>query len=367
MQQTPVTPDKGTADSRAGVGTAAAPTFDAGEPVWTYRGYRLRSGDFTTAMVHFFRAEIQRANVWRQRLDTTTNWAVLSTGAVISFAFSQNEGHHSLILLSILLVTVFLLIESRRYRYYELWSYRVRLMETDFYANMLVPPFSPSPEWAEKLSQTLLQSEFPITTWEAFGRRLRRNYLAIYFILLVAWLAKLGLHPTPAITWAELIPRAGIAGVQGRWVLIAVMAFAVVIIMVAVLTAGLQKASGEVFTHPQLGKLKYIRISDRQRQRKAPWLQVGRPRQMVMTLIVTNSPEVVAKQILKQMNRGVTSIEGTGMFSGNTRHVLLCVLAASEINRLKAMVSKEDSGALVIILPTQEILGKGFVPLTAPS
>jgi len=45
------------------------------EPVWTYRGYRLKSGEFVTAMVHLFRAEIQRANVWRQRLDTTTNWA----------------------------------------------------------------------------------------------------------------------------------------------------------------------------------------------------------------------------------------------------------------------------------------------------
>ena len=37
------------------------------EPVWTYRGYRLKTSEFVTAMVHLFRAEIQRANVWRQR------------------------------------------------------------------------------------------------------------------------------------------------------------------------------------------------------------------------------------------------------------------------------------------------------------
>jgi len=43
------------------------------EPVWTYRGYKLKTSEFVTAMVHLFRAEIQRANVWRQRLDTTTN------------------------------------------------------------------------------------------------------------------------------------------------------------------------------------------------------------------------------------------------------------------------------------------------------
>ena len=107
---------------------------DPEEPVWTYRGYRLKTSEFVTAMVHFFRAEVTRANVWRQRLDTTTNWAVVATGATLSIAFSQSNVHHSVILLNTLLVLWFLFIEARRYRYYELWSYRVRLTETDFYA-----------------------------------------------------------------------------------------------------------------------------------------------------------------------------------------------------------------------------------------
>ncbi|MBL8092514.1 MAG: DUF2270 domain-containing protein, partial [Anaerolineales bacterium] len=105
--------------------------LDPEEPVWTYRGYKLQTSEFVTAMVHFF-----RANVWRQRLDTTTNWAVVATGATLSIAFSQSEVHHGIILLNTLLVLWFLFIEARRYRYYELWSYRVRLMETDFYAAM---------------------------------------------------------------------------------------------------------------------------------------------------------------------------------------------------------------------------------------
>ena len=112
------------------------------EPVWTYRGYRLRSSEFTTAMAHFFRAEVQRANIWRTRLDATTNWAVVSTGAALTIAFTQSS-HHGVILLNTLLITLFLYIEARRYRYYELWSSRIRLMETDFYAAMLVPPFRP--------------------------------------------------------------------------------------------------------------------------------------------------------------------------------------------------------------------------------
>jgi uncharacterized membrane protein len=89
----------------------------------------------------------------------------------------------------------FLFIEARRYRYYELWSYRVRLMETDFYAAMLVPPFHPSPEWAESLAENLLAPSFPISIWEAFGRRLRRNYFWIFLILYASWVSKIWLFP----------------------------------------------------------------------------------------------------------------------------------------------------------------------------
>ena len=81
------------------------------EPVWTYRGYHLKTSEFVTAMVHFFRAEIQRANVWRQRLDTTTNWAVVATGATLSIAFGQSNVHHAIILLNTLLVLWFLFID----------------------------------------------------------------------------------------------------------------------------------------------------------------------------------------------------------------------------------------------------------------
>src|SRR6185295_879139 len=130
------------------------------------------------------RAEITRANLWRQRLDTTTNWAVVATGAAISIAFSSDLSiTHAIIILNTLLVTLFLFIEARRYRYYELWSYRVRLMETDFFAAMLVPPFKPDPDWAESLAANLLSPHFPISMWEAFGRRLRRNYFWIFLIL----------------------------------------------------------------------------------------------------------------------------------------------------------------------------------------
>lgn len=69
-------------------------------------------------------------------------------------------------MLVLLLVLTFLYIEARRYCYYELWYYRVYLMETDFFAAMLTPPFRPSADWADRLSDSLLNPAFPLARWE---------------------------------------------------------------------------------------------------------------------------------------------------------------------------------------------------------
>ncbi|NOH01941.1 MAG: DUF2270 domain-containing protein [Chloroflexi bacterium] len=164
------------------------------EPVWTYRGYRLKTSEFVTAMVHFFRAEIQRANVWRQRLDTTTNWAVVATGATLSIAFSQPGVHHGIIILNTLLVMWFLFIEARRYRYYELWSYRVRLMETDFYAAMLVPPFHPRPN-GRRTCRKFAHAEFPHFDVGGVRQAVAPELLWIFLILYASWVAKIWLFP----------------------------------------------------------------------------------------------------------------------------------------------------------------------------
>ena len=232
--------------------TPPPPPPDPDEPVWTYRGYRLKTSEFVTAMVHFFRAEVQRANIWRQRLDTTTNWAVVSTGATLSVAFSQPDIHHGIIILNTLLVIWFLFIETRRYRYYELWSYRVRLMETDFYAAMLVPPFHPSPEWAESLAENLLSPSFPISIWEAFGRRLRRNYAWIFLILYAAWVAKIWLFPVPVTGLDEFVERSAVGPVSGEVMIALGFGFYAALLVMGLATINMTKATGEVL--PRFGE-----------------------------------------------------------------------------------------------------------------
>jgi uncharacterized membrane protein len=333
------------------------------EPVWTYRGYKLKTSEFVTAMVHLFRAEIQRANVWRQRLDTTTNWAVVSTGAVLSIAFSQPEIHHGIIILSTLLVMWFLFIEARRYRYYELWSYRVRLMETDFFAAMLVPPFHPSPEWAESLAENLLAPSFPISIWEAIGRRLRRNYLWIFFILGIAWIAKTWLFPAPPTSMEEYILRAAIGTIPGGVMITLGLVYYGTLILFAVATIGMTKATGEILPrfgvdtghdeHDEEGKSKSLRA----------WLFPAHRRRQYLALIITDKPKPVSDRILTDLRRGVTALQGKGMYTGQQRSILMCAITVTEIHNLKSAVAKEDPNAFVIVSPAHEVLGRGFNPL----
>lgn len=333
------------------------------EPVWTYRGYRIKSGEFVTAMVHFFRAEVQRANVWRQRLDTTTNWAVVVTGATLSIAFSQPEIHHAIIILNTLLATWFLFMEARRYRYYELWSYRVRLMETDFYSAMLVPPFHPSPEWAESLAESLLAPSFPISMWEAFGRRLRRNYLWIFLVLYVSWMAKIWLFPEPALTIDEFIVRSGIGPVPGLVMIVLGLIFYSFLTVVAIATVSMTQATGEVLPRFGEGTEHEHHLGKKVTNGMRGWLYPRHRRRQLMALIVTDKAKAVSDRILSDLKRGVTALAGRGMYTGAEHAVLMCALTVTEVHNLKSAVAAEDPRAFVIVSPAQEVLGLGFNPL----
>jgi len=339
-------------------------TEDPEEPVWTYRGYKLKTSEFVAAMVHFFRAEVSRANVWRQRLDTTTNWAVVSTGATLSIAFSQPDIHHGIIILNTLLVTWFLFIEARRYRYYELWSYRVRLMETDFYAAMLVPPFHPSPEWAESLAENLLAPSFPISLWEALGRRLRRNYFWIFLILYASWVSKIWLFPEPAVSVTEFISRSAVGPVSGQMMITLGFVFYITLGILAVATVTMTHATGEIL--PRFGAdSPTVSVSDLDQQPRdfRSWFTHRRRRRQLIALIITGETEKVSKRILADLGRGVTALEGKGMYTGSERSVLICALTVTEAHNLKIAVAKEDPDAFVVVSPAQEILGRGFNPL----
>jgi uncharacterized membrane protein len=307
---------------------------------------------------------VTRANTWRQRLDATTNWAVITTGAVISLAFSPRVSH-LIILLNLLLVTIFLIIEARRYRYFELWSSRIRMMETDFFAAMLVPPFKPSSDWAESMAETLLHPVFPISELEALGRRLRRNYLWIYIVVGIAWFGRLALYPTPATSFYEVIQNASIEYIHGEWIMNAVSIFYILIFLLALLTVWLRRASGEILANPEMIGFDTDDAAgvEKENIEKKAWFRHSRKRQELVTLIITDQPQKVSQSINEKMHRGAPILKGEGAYTHRKHFVLMVALTSTEISTLKEIVVDIAPNSFVMVVPAKNILGRGFMPL----
>ena len=93
---------------------------------------------YVTAMSHFYRGEIGRMMVWRQRLDTTTTWAITSTGTIFTVAFSFETVPHLIFFFNLAIVAIMLWIEARRYRFYDAFRARVRMLEAHFLTLSLI-------------------------------------------------------------------------------------------------------------------------------------------------------------------------------------------------------------------------------------
>lgn len=76
--------------------------------------------------------------------------------------------------------------------------------------------------------------------------------------------------------------------------------------------------------------------------------------------IISDKDVEVSKALLQSLSRGVTSLNGKGMYTGNAKNVVLCVVSKKEIVRLKEIVYNIDKDAFVIVTDVREVLGKGF-------
>ena len=77
--------------------------------------------------------------------------------------------------------------------------------------------------------------------------------------------------------------------------------------------------------------------------------------------IITNKHDIVAKRILKELDRGVTGLYAKGMYSGEDKCMLYCVVSQKEIVAVKEIVAEVDPGAFVIVSDAREVLGEGFL------
>jgi uncharacterized membrane protein len=213
---------------------------------------------YVNAMSHFYRGELGRSMVWRQRLDVTTNWAITSSTAIITIAFSTREVPHIVFFFNLAIVAVLLWIESRRYRFYDAFRARIRMLEAHFLVPMVMENRELlQGEWKKLVCEDLILPSFKITKLEAIGRRMKRNYIFIFTLILVAWLTKIFLHATAPITDVVSFYHALRIGHIPSWVV--AMVFVGTFISVISITIYVSKhSSGEISefgTHRSLWRI----------------------------------------------------------------------------------------------------------------
>jgi len=210
---------------------------DAARPSRTFSQSEL------TALAHLYRGEIYRSTVWRTRLDTTTNWAVVTLGVALSISYSSPEASPLPLVLVGVLIMFFVVLEARRYRYFNVWRARARWIERYFMAPMLHDGnLHTEKGWQDTLARDYLRPAYHIDFMTSLGRRIRRNYLWILIIQTASYVGKLTVHPTVINSVDELWPRAAIGPIPGKLVMAAGLLYILVWAGIAMATLRIDNA-----------------------------------------------------------------------------------------------------------------------------
>lgn len=199
------------------------------------------SAEKANMLIHYYRGELGRMTSWRDRIDRTTNWAMTVVAGLLSVSLSTSSSHHGVVLFAMPLISLFLMIEARRYRFFDVYRARVRQLERYYFAQALCPQAELNPDWAAAIAKSLRSPVFLMGYREALTRRIRRNYVWMYLILLLAWGLKIS---TPKLlpeeravefvhSFSELMANATLGPLPGPLVLAGVLLVYVLIVVAA--------------------------------------------------------------------------------------------------------------------------------------
>ncbi len=202
------------------------------------------SSEFITATAHLYRAEMSRMLRWRQRLDITSNWAIILATGLTTFTLGDADVPHYTLLLGLGIIFISLLLEARRYRHLHHSKWRLFLLESGFFANIMDPAARRNavPDWRRLLSADLRHTHFSLGWYTAIRLRLRRNYLLVVYFVTAVWLVKLFIHPHRPQHFAELYDRLSVGGFIPSWV----VAVSAVLFIVGASALGLSSPPAEV-------------------------------------------------------------------------------------------------------------------------
>ncbi len=76
--------------------------------------------------------------------------------------------------------------------------------------------------------------------------------------------------------------------------------------------------------------------------------------------IISQDPQTIAHRLTRELDRGVTILQGRGAWSGQDKEVLMCAFKQRQIVAMKRMVKEIDPDAFLIVCDAHDVMGEGF-------
>ena len=76
--------------------------------------------------------------------------------------------------------------------------------------------------------------------------------------------------------------------------------------------------------------------------------------------VISDESQQIAQLVMEKLQRGVTALKGSGMYSGKEKQVLMCVISRREAVALVKLIKEVDERDFVIIADAREVMGEGF-------
>ncbi len=73
--------------------------------------------------------------------------------------------------------------------------------------------------------------------------------------------------------------------------------------------------------------------------------------------IISGEWEAISGRVMKEIDRGLTILQGEGGYSGQRRRVLYTVVSFRELGLLKQIIREADPSAFVVVTDTREVMG----------
>lgn len=82
--------------------------------------------------------------------------------------------------------------------------------------------------------------------------------------------------------------------------------------------------------------------------------------QATLVYIISEKRKIIATRMMKELDVGVTMMQGMGAYSNTSTEIIMCVMRKQNLIKVRNILKEVDSNAFMIVSSANEVFGEGF-------